>query len=173
MLKFSSSEGVVGGLIVETEAYLGINDSASFAFNGKKSSLDQPLFGPGGTIFIYKTYNSYMLDVVTQASGIPEGIVIRAIEPKFGNELMKKRRGVSGPSVTNGPGKLTAALGIETTVLNGQSYRESTLTLDWPNRLVPKEIISAQRMGNANTPQLRFYVRGNAFVSRSRKVNKT
>lgn len=107
------------GKIVEVEAYKGFEDPASHAYKGK-TSRNKVMFGKAGHAYIYFTYgNHYLLNVTTEKVGIPGAVLIRALEPLAGLEVMLKLRGVGNVNnLTNGPGKLTKALNI-TGELNG------------------------------------------------------
>lgn len=98
---------------METEAYLW-DDSSCHAFNGE-TERNRSMFGPPGHAYVYFIYGvHYCINVVCQRVGVGEAILVRAIEPNFGAEVMRERRGVaSSPQLANGPGKLCAALGID------------------------------------------------------------
>lgn len=139
------------GLITETEAYISQKDLACHAKAGL-TPRTQVMFGEAGHAYVYFTYgNHWMLNVVTEREGFPAAVLIRAIQPIEGVELMSKRR--SGRD-TFGPGKLTQAMGI-TKSENGVDLTESTHGL-WieaglkvPNSLVTK----SPRVGLNNTPE--------------------
>lgn len=105
--------GHTSGRIVETEAYTGLDDPASHAAARiGRTARNDPLFGPPGTAYIHRNYGiHWLLNVVTTAEGVPEGVLIRALEPLDGVDRMRERR--SGrDDLTNGPGRLTRALAI-------------------------------------------------------------
>jgi len=106
--------GEVAGMIVETEAYLGLDDLAAHASKGK-TERTKVLFGPAGHAYVYFIYGMHeCLNVVADREGSPGCVLIRALEPLSGLELMYERRRWRGPSegLANGPGKLTQALDI-------------------------------------------------------------
>jgi DNA-3-methyladenine glycosylase len=108
LVRISNGKKLVG-LITETEAYFGFDDLASHAKAGRTIRTD-PMFGAPGHAYVYFTYgNHWMLNVVTEKEGFPAAVLIRAIQPIEGVEIMQKRR--QGRD-TFGPGKLTQALGI-------------------------------------------------------------
>jgi DNA-3-methyladenine glycosylase len=103
------------GFITETEAYAGINDRASHAYGGRNTSRTEVMFRQGGIAYIYLCYGVHSLfNVVTNIEGIPHAVLIRAIEPVEGIDVMEKRMGkaFSGEHYADGPGKLSKALGI-------------------------------------------------------------
>ena len=104
-------------LITETEAYAGVTDKASHAYGNKRTSRTEPMFGRGGTAYVYLCYGiHYLFNVVTNASDIPHAVLIRAGMPLAGTELMLKRRNKAKVDKTllGGPGSLAKALGITT-----------------------------------------------------------
>ena len=174
-LKYQAPTGqLFSGLIVETEAYLGELDSAAHAFNGRHTASNDPLYGPAGTIYIYSIYGHYLFDVATQPAGIPQGVLVRAIQPEEGAEQMMLNRQQTGYTVTNGPGKVMAALGIHDFDLNGQLAAQPPLWIDLSQRKIPQQIVTSARIGVENqgdwaAKPYRFFVGGNPYVSKIRK----
>lgn len=163
---------ITSGLIVETEAYLGFNDKASHAYKGK-TSRTKVMFEQGGVAYIYLCYGlHYLFNIVCNLKNIPHAILIRAIEPIEGIEYMKKRRRYISlnKNISNGPGKLTQALGI-TTNLNNKSLIDNNLWIeDIGYEISDKNISSVPRIGvdyaqeDAKLPY-RFYIKNNKWVS--------
>jgi len=139
------------GKIVETEAYFGTGDPASHAFKGP-THRSKVMFGPPGRAYVYFTYGMHwMLNVVTETDGKPGAVLIRALE--------------SGLN-TNGPAKLTKAFGI-TGKLNGiELTKRGFCILDSKDK---PEIASSKRIGVSKdlNRNLRFYIKGNSFVSKN------
>ncbi len=107
-------EGLCGGIISEVEAYFGSIDLASHAYKNKVTKRNQSLYCNGGVLYVHTCRGHVMLNIVTNIENIPQGILIRAIVPVLGIDLMKKRRGgFNEKDLANGPGKLTKALGIK------------------------------------------------------------
>lgn len=172
-LVYRTPAGTLSGWIVETEAYLGEQDTAAHAFNGRRTPANAALYDAPGTIYIYVLRGYFMFDVVTQAAGTPQGILIRGIEPHLGRELMRRNRPKPDPAMTNGPGKLMAALGIQSKALNRTLLGAQNLTITPTATNVPRQITKTARVGvSAGDWQerpLRFVVTGNPYVSASRK----
>jgi DNA-3-methyladenine glycosylase len=155
--------GDASGRIVETEAYLGLADEASHAWRGL-TPRTEVMFGPPGHAYVYLIYGIYdCLNVVSEPEGSPGCVLIRALEPITG---------VTG--LTNGPGKLTRALGI-TLRHNGADLTRGELTVrEPPVRGAAFQIGVSPRIGitrNVDLP-LRFFIAGNRFVSGNAKLNK-
>jgi DNA-3-methyladenine glycosylase len=116
---FTEMDGIVtGGVITETEAYAGETDRASHAFGGRCTHRTATMYKEGGVAYVYLCYGIHSLfNIVTNEAGIPHAVLIRAIEPTEGIEVMKVRRGVKkvGPDFCIGPGKVAKALGIHYT----------------------------------------------------------
>ena len=156
--------------IVETEAY-DQDDPASHAFRGK-TRRNEVMFGESGHLYVYFTYGMhYCCNVATGPVGHGSGVLIRGVEPMEGLELLEHRRGMTGVNITNGPGKLCQALGIDLN-LNGHDLRLPPLELQ-EGRLLPGESISqSPRIGISKAADLlrRFYVTGNPYVSRGPRL---
>lgn len=176
-LYFDSGERL-GGYIVECEAYMGVKDRAAHSYGGRRSQANEGLYGPGGTLYIYSQRQYFFFDIATQPKDEPQGILIRAIEPIVGIDTMiKNRSGKTGPLLTNGPGKMMQALGITSRKWDLHFLSDSpfTIDLDDDHKNIPQEIISSARIGInqsdptwANKP-LRFFVKGNPYVSKMKK----
>lgn len=169
-LLYQTKDGLVGGYIVEVEAYLGKNDPDSTAYKGEKNRDNWLLYEASSTIYMYKMFGLVMLNVVTQGVGEPEEIAIRAIEPSRGLEILNTNRPKTGPNQTNGPGKLSQALGIKTYKLNGKCFNQCALQFEFEHRLNPKKILTLARRGSDESQSWerrghRFAVAGNPFVS--------
>ena len=119
------------GIITETEAYCGRNDKACHANNGLRTGRTEVMYGEPGYAYIYLCYGiHHLFNVVTNRSGLADAVLIRAIHPLDGLEIMKERRQISNmKNLTNGPGKLTQALGI-TTSLTGAPLSEPPLWIE-------------------------------------------
>jgi DNA-3-methyladenine glycosylase len=115
-----------GGRIVETEAYLGHDDPASHAFRGRRHAGNLSIYGPPGWWYVYRSYGiHWCLNLVTAPEGVGAAVLIRAIEPDLGlDQIQIRRGGRASDLLTNGPGKLTQALGIDRS-LDGRPMAES------------------------------------------------
>lgn len=162
-----TSAGVAAGKIVEVEAYLYPTDAAAHTYHGL-SARNKIMFGPGGHLYVYLSYGIHAcMNVVTDSPG--EGILIRAIEPVAGIELMQQRRGVSKlQNLGSGPGKVTQALGI-TLEDDGLAINKGSFELHLPEVPVSADqITQTQRVGITKAAELpyRFYLSDSQFVSR-------
>ncbi len=164
-----ADDTLTGGRIVETEAYLGPGDPGSHAYRGM-TPRTSVMFGPAGVTYVYFTYgNHHMLNLITERDGVAGGVLIRALQPLFGiEEMERRRRGVPLKDLANGPGKLAAALGVD--------LRDYGIVLGHGRVAVydaappPEPIAVSGRVGLSRgweTP-LRYYLRGNPFVSKGR-----
>ncbi len=166
-----------GGYIVETEAYNGTIDRASHAFGNRKTTRTQTMFQEGGIAYIYLCYGIHeMLNVVTSVEGQPHAVLIRAIEPVTGIDIMQARRNMEKvkPNITAGPGSVAKALGISRN-LNGISLQSDALWIeDRGLSFTDEQIAAVPRIGVAYAGQdallpYRFYVKGNIYVSKPNK----
>ncbi len=155
----------VGGIVVETEAY-DRQDPASHSFRGR-TTRNASMFGPTGHAYVYRSYGlHWCLNAVcgTEASG--SAVLIRALEPMVGIDLMRERRGVSDPrQLCRGPGRLCQALGV-TGALDGRALDQPPFAIE--DRSGPVEVVAGRRVGitcGTETPW-RFGLAGSAFLSR-------
>ncbi len=160
------------GKIVEVEAYLGKKDPASHAYRGQ-TKRNEMMFRQGGHLYVYFTYGMHFCaNVVTRGKGIGEAVLIRAVEPVKGIEVMRKKRGCSWDeadywNVANGPAKLCEAFGIQRKQ-NGIDLLGDEIFVAGGEK-IPKSLIgSSTRIGikKATDKRWRFFVEGNRFVSR-------
>ena len=168
-LRHDAPEGITAGIIVETEAYRGLGDEASHARRGP-TPRSQIMFGAPGKVYVYFIYGMhFMFNVVTGPDGAAGAVLIRALEPTLGTELMCKRRSLdeNGP-LTDGPGRLTQALGI-TLKQNGEDLIDGPLGI-WRGSVGKHlDIEATPRIGVAGSTEnpWRFLVEGNRYVSAS------
>lgn len=165
---------VTGGIIVETEAYAGPHDRASHAYNNRFSRRTAVMYRRGPVAYVYLCYGIHWLfNIITNVEGIPHAVLIRAIQPAKGIELMLKRRGKSRGDgrLTSGPGVLSQALGI-CGRHSGISLLGREIWLERGVNVSPEMICASPRIGvcyagnDARLPW-RFYIRGNAFISQA------
>lgn len=162
----------VSGIVVETEAYLGIEDKAAHSYNNRRTKRTETMFALGGTAYIFFIYGMYyQFNVVTGEIGMPHAVLIRAVEPLGNIEAMRTRRGqMKDQNLTSGPGKLCIALGIDKT-FNNSDLLGDQVWLEKGAKITDVEIASGKRIGidyaeeYAEKPW-RFWLKGNPFVSR-------
>jgi DNA-3-methyladenine glycosylase len=161
--------GLCGGRIVETEAYLSVRDPACHASRGK-TRRNASMFGPPGHAYVYMIHSRWCLNAVTEPAGVPSAILIRAIEPLDGIELMQQRRRTEIlRDLTRGPARLCEALAIDRTY-DGWDLtvgRELWIADDPEHAETPLRIARSGRIGisSAQRRLLRFFLAGNRFVS--------
>ena len=161
--------GTTSGRIVETEAYLGLQDRAAHSWRGI-TPRTRVMFGDPGHAYIYLIYGMYeCLNVVAEPEGSPGCVLIRALEPLDGIPRMRRRRpGARGiEDLANGPGKLTLALGISRRH-NGADFTRGPLTIHPAKSPQDIQIGVSPRIGIKHCADwpLRFFIEGNRFVSR-------
>jgi DNA-3-methyladenine glycosylase len=161
-----SADGLSSGRIVETEAYRGRSDPASHAYRGP-TRRNEVMFGPPGYLYVYLSYGvHYCCNVVTESDGVAGAVLLRALEPLAGIELMEVRRGLSPPRrLCNGPGKLCQALEIGGADY-GADLETSTIWLE-DDGYRPDSLQVSARVGISSAAELplRFFLQGNPFVS--------
>ena len=156
------------GRIVETEAYLQ-GDPACHAYR-TKTKRNAAMFGKPGTIYVYQIYGMhYCFNISGNEEDIGEAVLIRALEPTLGVELMKMRRNTASlKNLCSGPAKLVQAFGIHKD-MNFWNVRTDALSLIPPqNLIVDNDIITTTRIGITQGTDLpyRFYIKGNSFISK-------
>ena len=175
-----TSRGILAGRIVETEAYLGVNDAAAHSAAGK-TARNFVLFGPPGIAYVYFIYgNHYCLNVSCLPDGVAGGVLFRALEPVEGIKQMAAARGIEPPTtgdltnpsflkkLTSGPGRMAEAMGVTRERDNERRFfspRSDLQIVDEGFRV--RRITVTPRIGivkSADHP-LRYFITGNAFVS--------
>lgn len=185
-LVHDSPDGRTAGIIVETEGYV-VGDPACHAYR-RETTRNAAMFGPPGTLYVYQIYNHYnCINVVTGPVGVGEAVLIRALEPTAGVDLMTLRRNEAFKTgferyrqntidtsttagfrnLCNGPGKLTISLGISKIQDNFSSLISGSIYIR-PRVLTSFETVTTTRIGITQGADLpyRYYVRGNRFVSK-------
>ncbi|MDR4887953.1 DNA-3-methyladenine glycosylase [Fredinandcohnia sp. QZ13] len=166
-----SDQGITSGYIVETEAYKGPEDRAAHSYQNRRTKRTEVMFGKPGYVYTYQMHTHCLVNVVCNEIDKPEAILIRAVEPVDGIDLMYERRGqMPAKNLTNGPGKLTKALGI-TMEDYGRPFFEPPIYI--AKGYSPENISTGPRIGIENTGEAkeypwRFWVTDNLYVSRKR-----
>lgn len=176
---FTEIDGeITSGIIVETEAYFGIQDKASHAYDGRRTNRTEIMYSEGGISYVYLCYGiHHLFNIVTSIKGEPHAVLIRAIEPLKGKNLMELRRNMPATksSITSGPGSAAKALGIDRN-FNGKDLTGEEIWLeDKGIRYTEDEIAATPRVGIAYAQEhallpWRFFVKGNKYVSKPNKV---
>ncbi|MCD6352261.1 MAG: DNA-3-methyladenine glycosylase [Armatimonadetes bacterium] len=167
----------VGGVVVETEAYLGEGDPGSHASRGR-TPRNEPMWEVGGTAYVYQVYGvHYCLNAVTGPAGVAQAVLVRALEPLYGIEFMRERRGRQTlRELASGPARLCQALAIDL-ALNRADLTAGPLFFvrqpeggSAPGAVSPERIVTTTRIGlpvgRGDDLPLRFYLLGNPHVSR-------
>jgi DNA-3-methyladenine glycosylase len=158
---------ILEGILVETEAYFGLDDPASRAYHGMKT-YNRSMWGEPGRTFIYNVHKYWMLNAVAHERGGIGAVLVRAMEPTKGLDIMKRNRNVENPlELTRGPGRLTEALRIDKG-LNEIDLTAREGAIQIADNEISFEIGSSHRIGVRRdlSRNLRFFVKGNRFVSR-------
>ena len=170
VLLCETDEGIASGRIVETEAYLGEHDPACHAVAGN-TNRTRWLYGQPGIAYVYFIYGvHWCFNAVTRAEGLPSAVLVRAIEPLEGLDLMRERRprAKNDVQLTNGPGKLCAALGI-TGSHNGALLNAPPLTILRGTEVPDSQVRVTARIGITRAADwpLRWFIADNPFVSKA------
>ncbi|WP_200961657.1 DNA-3-methyladenine glycosylase [Paenibacillus sp. Soil724D2] len=162
--------GIAAGWIVETEAYKGPGDRAAHSFGNRRTPRTEVMFGPPGYVYTYVMHTHCLVNIVSGEPGHPEAVLIRAVEPCIGIDLMYDRRGHDKKlkELTNGPGKLTKALGIVKEDY-GRPFFERPLFIAEGKTI--ESVAAGPRIGIDNSGEAReypwrFWIEGNYFISK-------
>jgi len=170
----NTEEVITGGIIVETEAYKGPEDVGSHAYNHRRTNRNDIMYAAGGVVYMYICYGIHdMLNIITGPENKAHAILIRAIQPTQGLEVMRERRKVRNEDtrLCRGPGALAKALALKK-VHNGISLQDNEIWIeDRGLKFSETELVAGPRIGlNIAEPYKsipwRFYVKGNPHVSR-------
>jgi len=169
ILLHSTAEGLLAGMIVEVEAYLGQNDPAAHSSAGR-TPRTRVIFGDPGHAYVYRIYGlHHCLNVVAEPDGTPGCVLIRALEPICGVEVMRSRRTAARrvEQIASGPAKLTQALGIGMEAY-GSDLLGETLSIRVPHKKPKVSTATTKRIGirKAQELDLRFFIADNKHVSR-------
>jgi DNA-3-methyladenine glycosylase len=164
---------LTSGRIVETEAYVAITDKASHSFAGRRTAKNDHMYEVAGTTYVYICYGMHqMLNIVTNKKDIPDAILIRAIEPLQGIDVILKRTGKEtlNNTITKGPGNVGKALGIFKQHSGVLLNREITIYTDKHSLINDSDIGISKRIGVESSGAdgrlpYRFYIKGNKYVS--------
>lgn len=162
----------VSGVIVETEAYQGPEDKAAHSFNNRKTKRTEVMYDEGGIAYVFFVYGMYFqFNVVVGIKDRPHAILIRAVEPHEGVEIMRKRRGkMPDENLTSGPGKLCMALNIDKG-MNGENLTGNSVWIEEGNNTSGSDIASSTRIGIDYAEEYvgkpwRFWLERNPYISR-------
>ncbi len=171
VLVHETKEGITKGIIVETEAYMGFKDAAAHSYKNIRKGRTNVQYGEGGYAYIYLIYGMYYcMNIVTNVVNIPEVVLLRALEPTQGIDLMKKRRGTDKIlNLCSGPGKLCSAMGINQAdygmdLCGNQLYFEKSADYKL-NEIVASKRINIDYAGEAKDYLWRFTIKDNKYIS--------
>lgn len=164
---------VTSGIIVETEAYCGSIDRASHAYPGKLTSRNKIMFEAGGRAYVYLIYGiHYLFNIVTNKSNMADAVLIRAIEPVSGLDIMMKRRAKNSiERITSGPGMLSEAMGIDKN-LYGEDLTGNKVWLEYASKnsnimkITKTTRIGVDYAGDDAKLPWRFYIKDNPWISK-------
>jgi DNA-3-methyladenine glycosylase len=167
------NDELTAGMIVETEAYQGITDKASHAYGNRRTPRTEIMYSNGGVAYVYLCYGiHHLFNVVTNTRGIPHAILVRAIEPIIGREIMQSRSGRKkwDHTIGSGPGNVSKAMGIHTKHSGTSLSSDELFIADNDISFQPAEIVATPRIGVDYAGEdakllYRFAVKGHPNVS--------
>jgi DNA-3-methyladenine glycosylase len=168
---------LTSGRIVETEAYAGEQDRASHASKGR-TERTEVMFGPGGRAYVYLCYGIHqMFNIVTSKEGEPHAILIRAVEPVEGKDIMLQRTGKKkwDETITSGPGRVGKAFGFHTSQCGVDLTSNELYIADDGFVVKEKDVVSSPRIGVDYAGEhaewhYRFYLKNNPYISGLRQT---
>ena len=176
MVLVTETDGVrTAAKIVETEAYAAM-DKASHSHSNRRTRRTEPMFGAGGTAYVYRCYGiHHLFNISTNVADVAEAVLIRGVEPLEGAEIMQARRGleVMSPKVSAGPGNVTVAMGISGNLTGKDVFSDALWIEDRGLRPAPEAIAVGTRVGVAYAGEdaylpYRFWIAGNPWVSKGK-----
>ncbi|WP_337965347.1 DNA-3-methyladenine glycosylase [uncultured Flavobacterium sp.] len=175
---FTQIDGeITAGIIVETEAYFGVQDKASHAYGGRRTDRTETLYNQGGISYVYLCYGIHNLfNIVSSVEGEPHAVLIRAIEPLIGKDIIELRRkmAITKAAISSGPGSAAKALGIDRS-FNGKDLAGEEIWIeDHGIRYTDDQIVAVPRVGVAYAQEdallpWRFCIKDNKYVSKPNK----
>ena len=176
---FTQIDGeITAGIIVETEAYFGVQDKASHAYGGRRTNRTETLYSQGGVSYVYLCYGiHHLFNIVSSVEGQPHAVLIRAIEPLIGIDIIEARRNmpVTKAAIASGPGSAAKALGIDYSFNKKDLTGEEIWVEDHGIRYPDEQIAAVPRVGVAYAKEdallpWRFFIKGSKYVSKPNKV---
>jgi len=173
LLVKETKEGIAAGYIVETEAYIGPGDRAAHSYQNRRTKRTEVMFQRSGLAYTYLMHTHCLFNVVSGGEEKPEAVLIRALEPRSGIELMKRRRGLEDlKSLTSGPGKLTKSMGIS---IEDYGRPLTSPPIYIAKGICPESISTGKRIGINNSGDARdypwrFWITNSKYVSRHQKT---
>jgi len=173
LLVKETKEGIAAGYIVETEAYIGPGDRAAHSYQNRRTKRTEVMFQRSGLAYTYLMHTHCLFNVVSGGEEKPEAVLIRALEPRSGIELMKRRRGLEDlKSLTSGPGKLTKSMGIS---IEDYGRPLTSPPIYIAKGICPESISAGKRIGINNSGDARdypwrFWITNSKYVSRHQKT---
>lgn len=164
-------QGLCSGIIVETEAYLATDDPASHSFRGP-TRKNATMFGRAGLLYVYPIHGRYCLNTVTEARGIASAVLIRAVQPLLGSELMHQRRQSDPRELARGPARLCEAFAVDWRLDGWDLTRGTRIWIEsHSNDISSARIQVTRRIGvtSAHDLELRYALRDSPFVSGPRR----
>lgn len=170
-----TSQGLCSGIIVETEAYLAADDPASHSYRGR-TRKNATMFGRAGLLYVYPIHARHCLNAVTESRGIASAVLIRAVMPLRGIELMQQRRHCRSLDLARGPARLCEAFDVDRRLDGWDLTRRTRIWIEQGDDDISssEQIVKSPRIGvtSGHSLELRFSLKGSPYVSGPRKVSR-
>jgi DNA-3-methyladenine glycosylase len=171
-----SPQGLCSGAIVETEAYLATDDPASHSYRGK-TRKNSTMFGRAGLLYVYPIHGRYCLNAVTESRNIASAVLIRAVMPLTGVDLMQQRRQCPSKDLTRGPARLCEAFAVDRRLDGWDLTRGTRVWIEQPDKALRGNLSIgvSPRIGvtSAHSLELRFFLKDCSDVSGPRKITRS